>query len=59
MVLPFTFMIAIHDKAIHAIQQRPFMMTFTLPFMIAFMIAFAAFMVTFMVAFFLVKGFDW
>ena len=56
MVLPFTLMIAIHDKAI---QQRPFMMTFTPPFMIAFMIAFAAFMMAFMVAFFLVKGFDW
>ena len=59
MLLPFTFTIAIHDKAIHAIQQRPFMMPFTLPFMIAFMIAFAAFMMSFIVTFFLVNGFDW
>ena len=59
MLLPFTFMIAIHDKTIHAIQQRPFMMAFTPPFVIAFMIAFTAFMMSFIVAFFLVNGFDW
>ena len=52
-------MIAIHDKTIHAIQQRPFMMAFTPPFVIAFMIAFTAFMMSFIVAFFLVNGFDW
>ena len=60
MVLPFTFMIAIHDKAIHAIQQGPFMMAFTPPFMIAFMMSFiVTFMMSFIVTFFLVNGFDW